>query len=242
VSPFTRDEHLTDLGLELFDADELEADEARAVSAHLEACERCAARHAAFADTPAVGPPPQQLRPGAANRPTAWRWLAPVVAVAAVALAVLAGTLSGPGVGVPDGEQSDGIRLKGRGLSLQVVRDQADGAEVVPPGGTIHPGDRLGFVVGSRTAGELMIVAVDPQGRVDPCHPSAGVSSAPLEAGPARPLDSAVRTDDILGAARFVALRCDEGFGVQTAREVAFGADPPPGCVVEEVVLDKVLP
>ena len=80
----------------------------------------------------------------------------------------------------------------------------------------------------------------DPRGRIDVCYPQGQSTSATLAAGPARSLPDAVRADDVLGEARFVALRCDHGFSASEARQIVQGDAPPAGCVSEEVVLDKV--
>jgi len=233
VSPFTRDDHLSDLGLELLDADELSSDDQAAAEAHLAQCATCRERLEAFGGVAPLTPRAAPLAP--ANRPWAWAVLAASVA-AAVLVAV--GLSTGPLGGEQPG---DGIRLKGRGLSLQVVRATDDGtAEPLASRAAIHPGDRLGFVVSSTTDGQLMVLAADPRGQVDVCYPQGQSTSAPLQAGPARSLPDAVRADDVLGEARFVALRCDHGFSASEARQIVQGAAPPAGCVSEEVVLDKV--
>jgi len=238
VSPFTRDDHLSDLGLEMWVAGELSAaDEAR-VQGHLSACEPCRLRVEAVAHTPLVPARPTVAEPVPANRPWGWAALG-VAAVAAVLLAVFLG--GGPGR--VDGERpGDGYRLKGSGLSLQVVRATAEGAEPLSTGDSIRAGDRLGFVVGSTRPGHLVVLAVDAGGQVDVCYPPGGDAPAAVEAGPALPLDAAVRADDSPGDQRFVALRCDQGFSLASARAVAVGGALPDGCAREEVVLSKERP
>jgi len=231
VSPFTRDHHLSDLGLELLEGDELSPEDTQSARAHLIACEACRTRAAAF------GLPADPLAvPRPANDPAGRRrWLLGGLAIAAsIAAAVGLGSAST----LPS--EADGWRTKGTGLTLQVVLDTGDGAEPLPVDSIFHPGDRLGFVVASSASGHLMVLTTDPNGQVDVCHPTGGHTSAPVDAGPASPLVSAVRADGVLGEARFVALRCDSPFSVADARRVVNNGKVPEGCMRDDVVLTKV--
>jgi len=226
MTPFTRDGHLSDLGLELVMAGEVEEP---AADEHLSQCGPCRARLEEARQVTAPAPPAAR-RPTAANRPWAWLGAAGLLAAGLLAWVLVPTAGQAPG---------DGLRIKGGGLTLQVVRDGPEGPEVLRSGGEVHPGERLGFAVASRQAGELMVLAVDEQGTIDLCYPQGSYVSAPAHPGELRPLPDAVALDGVLGEARFVAVRCSESFDLEEARAMVTGTVPAT-CVASSVSLRKV--
>ena len=226
MTPFTRDGHLSDLGLELVLAGEVDGD---AAEGHLAQCSPCRARVEEARQVTAP-PPPAAQRPAAATRPWAWVGAAGLLAAALLAWVLVPPAREAPG---------DGLRIKGGGLTLQVVRDGPEGPEVLRSGGEVHPGERLGFAVASRQAGELMVLAVDEQGTIDLCYPQGSYVSTPEPQGELHPLPDAVALDSVLGEARFVAVRCSEYFDLEEARAMVTGTVRA-SCTTASVVLRKV--
>lgn len=236
MTPFRRDGHLSDLGLEhVLDGTPLDGSDA-----HLAACQACAARLAAAeaVELPvrmapsmpsSVQDPP--ARGSAANRP----WIAVGLAVAAVLLLVLAWPARRP-VGA-----DDGIRLRGDGLSLQVFRDAGDTSERLRDGDRVHPGDRLGFRVRTRDGGHLLVVGLDDADVPYVCYPQDQGGRA-VQVGPSsgpRALPEAVRVDGSGTAERLHAVLCERPFDLEDVRDALIEGEVPEGCLVDVVTLVK---
>lgn len=220
----TRHGHLTDLALEDWLDGALEPTDQATVTAHLSDCADCARRVAGAQADDALPLPPRRTVP--ANRP--WPlWGAALVAVAAM-VAVMA---------LPPAD--DGIRVKGAGLSLDVVAEGGAGQRRLAPGAVVHPGERLGFRVRSDRPGHLLVVNIDGSGTLTPCVGSG--ASAPVAASADWvTLPGAVRLDAQPGEERILAVRCDQAFTVDDLR--AAGGRAPEGCVVTTIPLTKDAP
>lgn len=238
MSPFARDGHLHDLGVELLLAGDLaEPDDVRA-RAHAEACPSCAARVAAARRDDAL-PPPARARPSA----PAIRWTPALGATLALA-AGLALWLRAP---APD---RPAFVPKGGALALEVFADRGESAEQLDWNAAVHAGDRLGFRVRTGEAGQVLVVGIDASGGVYPCWPADGVSEAVDRSDRARDLPAAVRLDDTPGAERLVAIRCPEVFsldriaGALVDRASSVGPDARmaeihPGCAQDELRVER---
>ena len=234
MTPFRRDGHLTDLALDaLVEDGSLEGTEA-----HLASCAVCRERLEA---AQAVELPPMDLplpsslqapppTPTAANRP--WAMLA-LVAAAAVALLV-AGTQLAP-------RETDGIRIKGSGLTLQVFRDEGARSERLRDGDTVAAGDRLGFRVRHRDEGHLMVLGIDGRDEAYLCYPQHRDGDAePVDAAPnAVQLPEAIRMDATPGTETLIAVVCDVPFTFDAMADALKADDLPDGCVLDEVALEK---
>lgn len=254
MSPFTRDHHLSDLGLELLDLGELDATATAEARAHLDTCEACRARVAAMAavapPAPPLAAPPLRVvdggRPASTSPPppaapprTGWRWLAPVAGIAALA----AGALSILVQPAPEPE----FAVRGAGLDLEVFRDTEAGAEPLADRALVRPGDRLGFRVKTAEPGYVVVFGVDAAGAPWPAWPQGPAPEAErLEPGASHALPAAVRLDDGPGGERVVAVRCAERFAFAdvAAHFPASGAPSglAEGCVWSELRLTRPAP
>lgn len=238
MTPFRRDGHLTDLALDVL----VEDGSLEGTDAHLASCSVCRERLEAAAavelpELPAFSRMPAGASiaqpepvPAPANRP--WRVVALLAAAAAVLLVV--GTQLG-------GEEDDGIRIKGSGLSLQVFRDEGDHAERLRDGDTIAAGDRLGFRVRNREAGHLMILGLDSRDEAYLCYPQyRDGDSEPVDAAPrAVQLPEAIRMDAAPGTETLVAVFCEDAFTFEGMADAVKHDALPAGCSLDEVALEK---
>lgn len=222
---FRRDGHLTDLALELL----MDGGEISGAKDHLADCSVCAARHAA---AQAVSVPvllPREVRPA---RTPLFRWAAvgAALAMAASLLLLFVGE-----------DADDGIRVRGRAVSVQVFRDEGATSRRLRDGDRASAGDRLGFRIRSRTEGQVMIVSWDGQQAPSVCYPQRGDGWSVGVAGDARYVDvpEAVRLDDTPGFERFALMWCPERFRVEQASRYLVAGELPAGCLVDELELEK---
>jgi hypothetical protein len=235
MTPFRRDGHLTDLALEhTLDGASLEG-----ADAHLSTCHTCADRlqAARAVELPDLRTMPASVQPLAALPAPANRgWYGLVgLLVAAVALFAALPLLR------PTTGPSDGIRLRGDGLSLQVFRDAGEISERLRDGDPVAPGDRLGFRVRNRDAGHLLILGLDDAGGAYLCYPQGGGGSS-VEVRPSgtpRTLPEAVRMDEQRGTERLFAVLCEEPFALDAVIDPVSAGETPPGCAVDGITLVK---
>ncbi|MCB9687857.1 MAG: hypothetical protein H6738_18960 [Alphaproteobacteria bacterium] len=226
MTPFRRDGHLSDLGLELLEAGEIGRE---VVQEHLDGCATCRARWQALADDDVL-PLPARPTPRPANRPNpGWLGLGALVALAAAVVLVVL-LRPRPDTFRPRG--GDGI-----GLEVWVERD---GRSVPLVGGeSVVPGERLGFRIIDPRGGHLLVAGRDATGAWYPCWPPDGRSR---ELGPSvdpRQLDAAVAFDDVPGDEELVALRCVRPIALTSLPP---SGQPPEGCVQSVVRLHKEAP
>ena len=222
MTPFRRDGHLSDLGLELVAGGEVDR---TTVDDHHRACAACRGRlEAGEADE--ARPLPARPAPRAANRPFPRGWLAALAAVAAVVVAMV---LLRPAEERFRARGGDGI-----GLEVWVER----GGEGMPlvGGEVVAPGERIAFRIVDPRGGQLLVAGRDATGAWYPCWPPDGTSRAVPPSLDPRQLDAAVAFDDVEGDERLVAVRCAEPFSLTS---LPADGQPPRGCVQSVVVLHK---
>ncbi len=259
MTPFRRDGHLSDLGLERLLAGEVERELAEP---HLATCPTCAARLAqleaplplpqlragsrASRTPPARSSPPEPLfslpaPPAAGASPEAveagegrsagagGRWW--LVGGLAAAAAALLVVLGGRS------EDPQGWRARGAGPTLEVYVARGEGAARLRDGDAVRPGDRLGFRLRDPEGGHVLVVGVDATGAVYPCWPPDGRSRPlPPSLQPTQ-LDAAVAVDATPGDERIVAIRCAAPIGLTDVAPA--GPPAPAGCSVSELRLVK---
>lgn len=240
MTPFARDGHLTDLGLELHLAEQVDP---AAVVAHLEDCALCRTRVAAARahDEGAAMPafiPRADVAPPATAAPANRTWMFGAVALAATALLAI-------GLSQTGGEADDEWRVKGsRDLALQVYLDEGEVSTRLRDGDGVEAGDRLGFRIHTRRGGHLLVVGVDA--RSDPylCYPqhTDGRSAELFGADGPTALPEAIRMDETPGIERLVAILCDAPFEYSDVRDglTRGSEDLRAGCDQDELILEKL--
>jgi hypothetical protein len=157
---------------------------------------------------PKGAPPPIDLdeilraaaAPAAPPPATPWRRLFAAVAASTVALGLVLWLAVRP----PPEE-----RLKGPpAWRLKVLRQQPNGAaELVPPGGAVRPGDRIGFEITAPADGFAAVISLDGKGAVTAFYPAVGDAVAVTRERPHRS-SHAVALDDALGPERLILAGC----------------------------------
>jgi Domain of unknown function (DUF4384) len=213
---------LSDLRLDELLAGELAGDAAAAAADHVAGCERCRAReHALAGDRDRF----RAALPSIARR-RAGRWIGIAGAgVAAAAAVILVATLPR--------HDTDGTRSKGgahlgfvveHGGAMRAMRAMRIGAT----GEVVHPGDTLTYLVTMRAPGYVTVFGRDAAGRVAIYVPTARVA-----AGRDVELPIATRLDATLGREEIAAVFCAEALAVASAD------DPPAGCTVDRLAIEK---
>ncbi len=198
----------SNLALEELVTEDLSADRAREVRAHVSTCDRCrdrvAQRRGGFEAFPEVdaaallaGIKEKDVAP-VLHPPRPWGrakvWAPVLLAVAAAVLLFVMPQSPAP-VGPP--EIGDTVRVKGA-LGLHVHRARGDHAEVVTGRDRFRPGDRLRFVVDLPADGYVQVVGVEASGRLYSAWPRTGPGQA-RSAGRGLALPGAVELDDAPG-------------------------------------------
>lgn len=99
-------------------------------------------------------------------------------------------------------------------FDLELVRRDDGGTEKLAAGATVHPGDRVQFVVYPQRPGFLMVVGQDAEGDVYKAYPKQGERAKKIKATKgAVTLPDSIGLDDVLGRERIVGLICDDAFG-----------------------------
>ncbi|TPV96851.1 MAG: DUF4384 domain-containing protein [Myxococcales bacterium FL481] len=228
---FRQDGHLLDLALEAYVADELDPTAKKRAAQHLAGCELCSNRLAevasatgAFAIEPADRVRQAAVTVSPLRRRRRWAAVGGGVFATAATIAVLvvastdAPTSVGPTAPVTrDG--AHGVRTKGGRLGLSVLIHDGRDIHVATSRGLFSAGDRLRFRVHPREPGHLMVVGIDAQGTLYPCHPQPGDLAMPVTASSTEMLlDSAVVLDGVAERENILALLCPDPF---TYRDVA---------------------
>lgn len=273
---FDREGHLTELTIDRLLAGELGTD---AVDAHTRGCPRCAelietlqARDAEFMAS-SLGQPawlaeltaPNEVvdldahrreRPAVVSSPSTRATVLPMVgalfAMAAAIALVMTVSFDDGGEGttvVP--APADGIRLKGRPLTLEVYAKGQGEPRQVGSGDPVYPGERVAFKIYPHSAGYTMILGVDDKGHAYQCYPQGGRGQSVAVEASTEGIDvkAAMKLDSVLGSERLVALSCPAPFTyaevVATLKERAQDAGDSPvgslktGCDQHEVRLVK---
>ena len=229
---FTRAGHLNDLSIDRF------VDGEAAVQApikdHLGDCTACRQRvdeARAFDLTMIILPMRQSKR----------RWWPATTAIAAAAAGLLIVILS---TGTDDAPApAAGLRSKGPGFRVDVFAHDGNRDRRVTSGGRVRAGERLGFRVKTRTAGYLLIVGHDQRGNSYICYPqrTGGTAAHITPTAQPRPLEQAIRFDDIPGRESIYAVFCPTSFTLDDITPVNEGDPPllPPGCIRQIHLLEK---
>ncbi len=218
---------LSDLALDRRVAGDAPEDEHRA---HLDTCPRCRERLALFEAARVDSAPgiermlriaqarARTVEPAPAPRTGRFSWGRLTLAGAAVAALALAWPLLRPPPPElpPDELPGETLRIKGVSMRFFVQR----GEQVVPgdPDQRFRGGDALRFVVSSDAPGHLLLVGVDPSGRVSAYHPFGGDRSALLEAGVDVALPGSLVLDDSTTPEAFVGLFTEEPLELDRVR------------------------
>lgn len=189
-----------------------EHDDAAAARAHVAGCTRCTARLAEHRRERAVFAPPRR------------RGYVPVLALAAVALAVLAW----PG--------RDTTRAKGH-AALGFYRKHGGIITRGGPGERVAPGDVLDFTVASAAPGFVAVISVDGARQVTAYYP-AGPLAAAIGVGE-QLLPLAVRLDGVLGTEQLHGLFCDRPAPVAELIAAVARGTTPAGCVDDTLTIEK---
>ena len=241
---------LSDLALDRLIAGEHAGEIDSAAEAHVRGCARCGERLAEFRaaqerdasllDELARKAPTASVTP---LRRRVWLTTAlPLFAAAAILLLLLPRLLRGPA------EREKGSSA----LQLDVVVRHADGhQEPLAPGGHVHAGDAVRFLVSTPRAGHLVILGLDTAGAVS-VYVSDGADPHKIDRGARQAMPGSVVLDATPGAERLVALECDARFAVSDIvdagrRSLAQARQDPrrvgalglPGCMEAALTMDK---
>lgn len=154
-------------------------------------------------------------------------FVAPVVAMAAVAVLFVVPRPEGPPVVDPVVAEQGGIRLKGGETYLLVYKADGRSAEPLTNGDRVAPGDRLQVALVAPEGGQAVVVSIDGRGAVTLHHPRAE-TSAEVAAGGEHPLPSSFVLDDAPSFERFFAVSSGSPFPVDDVVEAArrLASDP----------------
>ncbi len=216
--------------LDRFRLQELTAEDAAEVRAHLAGCAQCRAAEAQLAsaedDFRALAAP---LR----RRPRAGRAVA--FSVAAVALAATCLLALNPG----------GVRSKGAPTSIGMYVQHGQAVRRALPGEAVLPGDVVRFVYSSREPRSLAILSLDGAGVASVYFPD-GPQTVDVPAAEEAPLPLGTRLDGVLGEEQVVALFCQRTRALEPVRQAlqaAHGALPEvPGCSLATFHFTKLAP
>lgn len=130
----------------------------------------------------------------------------------------------------------DGNRSKGARFVDFVV--ERDGVVVVgAPGATVHPGDRVQFVVDAGAGSFVAVWSRDGAGTVSAYAPTDG---AVERATGKHSFENSTRLDDVVGREVFVGVRCDHAVDTAVVSAAVSADEAPAGCAFDRVVVEKV--
>ncbi len=145
-------------------------------------------------------------------------------------------------------------RTKGQALPLElsVVARQADGRVVeLAPGGVVHPGDAVRFVLSTGQEGDVVVLGLDAAGKVS-VYVADGGRGLHVPSGVRQPMPGSIVLDATPGAERVVALLCPREQSVADAVDAArarlteAARDPHrtgelhlPGCAESDWMMEK---
>jgi hypothetical protein len=124
---------------------------------------------------------------------------------------------------LPMWRQPSPERQKGQSLPLELalVARQMDGRIVeLQPGGRVHPGDAVRFLVSAGHGGHVVVLGLDAAGKVS-VYVADGERGLRVERGTRQAMPGSIILDATPGAERVVALLCPERFAVSEAVDAA---------------------
>lgn len=208
-------------------AGDLQAEDARALSAHTATCPRCAAELAAIergredflARHPFEEVAPAMLR-GARRRNRGRRLafgLVPAGAAAALLMVIFQVLRPGPLAEQPPGP---GIRTKGE-ISLGFYVQRGDRAVPGRPGETLRRDDRIQFAYSSGSNRYVFLLSLDDRGAVSNFNHQASPTSVPIQPGSGRLLEGSIILDASVGPERIFAVFSDRPLHFDQVRGAA---------------------
>ncbi len=245
-----RSGHLSELSLDRYVYDPRDEDFCAAVEVHLDACPDCRRVLEALKSEDAsfeLSAPSNIIRfPSKSKNETSAIKVVPIrkrstlsIALPVFLAAALALIVAWPRPPA-EGPGEDTYRVKGTPFELEVHVHDGQTSRLVADGDLVHPGERVGFRVRSKTAGHLLILGHDDRDNVYLCYPQGTTATAvPLDAHLEMvPLEAAMQFDDVLGAEHLTAYFCDSPLSLPTLDPKAL--ETPPGCTRRELTLKKV--
>lgn len=235
---------LSDLTLDGWIGDELEAERRASVAAHLESCAKCQQRlatieaetRAFLAQAPTFADQARITEELRAARAVTTRSRRMAIASSVIGLAAMV-TLA-----VVSRDAPPGVRTKGDGAQVTFfVKRDGQVMEGVR-GQAVHAGDQLRFAYSSTQDVHAMLIDVDVHGPTV-YLPNAGQQSVLLPAAQDRALDFGVELDQALGREHVYAIFCPHAFSVEAALTALSGPQPAPpkDCTLDVIELHKEL-
>lgn len=224
---------LSDLRIDLVLAGESAGDDV-----HVATCTRCQARlahvreaqrYAATVLPPLIVPVLNRRRPVRAQLA-----LVGLFAAASVAVIVALGPLR-------HARPTEDTRLKGHSSLTVYVQREGEMREVTS-GGAVYPNDQLQFAYTAARDTYLGILSIDAEHRASISVPRAAAAQW-VPRGVKAATSNSVVLDDVLGTEQFFALFCEGPVDLVPLREALASRgtlDPPSGCEVDTVALEKV--
>jgi hypothetical protein len=109
----------------------------------------------------------------------------------------------------------------------------------------VRPGDRIQLLYSSPRPGHLAVLGRDGSGATAIYYPAGGAPE-PVPAGQRVPLSHSIALDAVPGQERLYVLFCTAPVALEPLRARLAGdgtpGEPPPGCELRLLVLDKVIP
>ncbi len=236
---------VSNLQIDRWLVDELEADEKRRFDEHCAMCLACRRRRGELAATArafAAASPPLEVLSAAPPR-TARRWSrAAAGAAAALAMAAAALLLMRPeGAGAPP-QVASSTRSKGSEARLEVVLASEGAQRLIDSGAVVHPGDLLQLRYTSPRSGYLAVLGRDQTGMISAYYEADGHAAA-IVAGSEIALSNAIELDDTLGTETLYGFFCADPVAIKALRGV-LEAQPaervvPTSCELQELSFDK---
>ena len=226
--------HISDLAIDRLLAGELSAAARGELEAHTRECERCAARLAELTtDHEAFAQRPMPIALGRAKRQRSRIWLAaPIVAVAAAALLVLAWPR----------ERAPSERVKSGETTLLLWAGTPGQLRPVATSDVIHSGEHLQASYTTKRDGVGAVLSIDGAGGAFTYVPAEGDAMVTLPAGRERPFPASTLLDDVTGRELVAIVWCEHAVPISPLlAELKATQDlaAPPGCVVRIVTLEK---
>jgi hypothetical protein len=197
--------HLTQEALDLFVLGALDAADQATLTAHCETCKRCRAQlaelqadqahFAQFVFPRTVEAIEKRAKPAGFR----WRWLVPIVGLAAAAMVAV--------VMVPKATVDESyVGIKGDGAPVLRVFGRRGKSDVfaVKSGAQLQASDQLRFEAVPAGYSHLLIASVDGQGAFNVYFPFDGTQAAPLGTGTSMELPGSIELDEVKGRERLV--------------------------------------
>jgi hypothetical protein len=229
---------VSDLKLDEWSSDELDAAASARVETHVAACPRCRARHAKlnrertefYASAPNFETHARLFVPQRKSPPRPRR-VRQFALIGAAAVAAVAGLVLLP--------ESVGTRLKG-GPSIGYFVKRADRVRKGDAATVLHAGDLVRFTYSTEQARHFAMFNRDA--RSTTIYYPSNDSSIRVEAGTRVPLEFSVELDDAPGPEHVYGLFCEESFELQPLRAALAstgGLPVPKSCELDTLTLRK---